>query len=291
MAFWTTILLTAAINAIAALGLFLQIRSGQFNIGVAVFVGVGGYVSGALGARFGLPPAVTIPISLVAGFLFGALFSALTLRLHHWFFAVTTLALSSAAVSGISLIDFFGGALGLSGVPFVTSPVPIVLSLLMSFLLICLIERSAVGLAIRATGDDQMLAQIFGVRVKLLRVMVFGFGAAIEALSGALLAHRFGLYQPTDLGFALSLSTIVAVMIGGKNSVWGPLLGTFFLVIMPEVIKVAPEGELLILGTLLLLVSMFCPDGLIGLIAEAVRRLRSFGSAIPEASAAPTPPQ
>ena len=126
MDFWITILLTASIAAIAAIGLFLQIRSGQMNVGMAVFVGVGGYVSGALGIHLGMPPALSIPIAIVAGFLFGALFSMITLRLHHWFFAVTTLTLSVAAVSGVGRIGVIGGALGLTGIPFLTHPAPIV---------------------------------------------------------------------------------------------------------------------------------------------------------------------
>lgn len=275
MGFWLTVFLSASVAAIAAIGLFLQIRSGQMNVGMAVFVGVGGYVSGALGVHLGLPPALTIPLAVAAGFLFGAAFSALTLRLHHWFFAVTTLTLSVAAVSGVGRIGIIGGALGLTGIPFLTHAVPILAALVVTFALAWWIDRSAVGLAIRATGDDEVLAQVFGVRVKLLRVVVFGIGSAMAALSGALHAHRFGVYQPSDLGFHTSLLLFVYVIVGGKTSVWGPLVGTFFLHLVPEVVKISPEAELIVFGLLMLLVAVALPDGVAGAIRSSVRLLSS----------------
>lgn len=273
MDFWTTVLLSSAITAIAAIGLFLQIRSGQLNVGMAVFVGVGGYVSGALGVRTGMPPMLSIPIAVAAGFVFGALFSLITLRLHHWFFAVTTLTLSVAAVSAVGRIDVIGGALGLTGIPFITHPVPIVAALIATFAIAWKLDNSAVGLAIRATGDDEVLAQVFGVRVRMLRVLVFGIGSAMAALSGALHAHRFGVYQPSDLGFHLSMMLFVYVIVGGKTSVWGPLVGTFFLHLMPEIIKISAEAELIVFGLLMLVVAVAMPDGVAGALRVLLGRL------------------
>ena len=275
MDFWITILISAFISSIAATGLFLQIQSGQLNVGMAPFVGIGGYVSGALCLHLGLAPAVSIPLAIVAAFVIGALFSALTLRLHHWFFAVTTLTLSVAAVSGVGMIGVFGGPTGLVNIPFVNSPVPVVISLVATVALAWGIQRSRIGLAIRATGDDERLSEIFGVRVKLLRVLVFGIGSAMAALSGALHAHRFGIYQPSDLGFHHSLLLFVYVIVGGKRSVFGPLIGTFFLFLAPEVIKVSPEAELMVFGALMLVVATWMPDGLAGAGKALATRLRS----------------
>ena len=272
MDFWTTILLSAAVTAIAAIGLFLQIRSGQMNVGMAVFVGVGGYVSGALGVRLGMSPLLSIPIAVLAGFVFGALFSLITLRLHHWFFAVTTLTLSVAAVSGVGRIEVLGGALGLTGIPFLTHPLPIIAALLATFTIAWWVDRSTVGLAIRATGDDEVLAEVFGVHVKLLRITVFGLGSAMAALSGALHAHRFGVYQPSDLGFHLSMMLFVYVIVGGKTSVWGPLVGTFFLYVMPEIIKISAEAELIVFGLLMMLVAVCWPEGVAGALRSASDR-------------------
>jgi branched-chain amino acid transport system permease protein len=274
VAFWTTVLLSASISAIATIGLFLQIRSGQLNVGMAVFAGVGGFCTGVLSTRGGLPPALTIPLAAALGALLGGVFSALTLRLHHWFFAVTTLALSVAAVSGVGQFDLLGGPLGLSGLPLVSSAWPVLLSLCVTFAVALAIDRSAVGLAVRATGDDQVLAQVFGVRVKRLRVLIFALGSAMAALSGALHAHRFGVYQPTDLGFHPSLLLFVYVIVGGKKSVWGPLLGTFFLFVVPELIRITPETELIVFGALMMLVAVAFPNGLAGAVgALAARRL------------------
>lgn len=271
MSFWITILLSASISAIAAIGLFLQFRSGQLNVGMAPFVGVGGYVSGALGVHLGMAPLFSIPIAIAAGFVVGGAFSAVTLRLHHWFFAVTTLTLTIAAVSGVGMIGMFGGATGLTGIPYVTSPVAIFGALAATVVVAIWVDRSRIGLAVRAIGDDEILSQVFGVRVKRLRILIFGIGSALAALSGALHAHRFGVYQPTDLGFHQSLLLFVYVIVGGKRNVFGPLLGTFFLFTMPELIKIAPEAELIVYGFLMIIVATWMPDGLIGALRALLR--------------------
>jgi branched-chain amino acid transport system permease protein len=274
MAFWSTVLLSACIASIAATGLFLQIRGGQLNVGMAVFVGVGGYVSGGLGTLAGWAPAASIPSALIAGFAAGAGFAALTLRLHHWFFAVTTLSLSMAAVAAVGQIGFLGGNLGLTQIPFLTSPVVIVAVTVAASVIAYVLDRSPVGLAIRAMGYDPLLAEVFGVRTRLLRIMTFGLGSALAALSGALNAHRFGTYQPNDLGFEHSLLLFVYVIVGGKNSVWGPILGTFFLYTMPELIKIDPRAELIVFGALLLLIAVWLPGGIAGALTGATQRLR-----------------
>ena len=271
MEFWSTILLSATIASIAAMGLFLQIRNGQMNVGMAVFVGIGGYVSGLLSTKGGLPPGLSIPHAVLAGFLAGALYAALTLRLHHWFFAVTTLSLTIAAVATVSQIGYVGGALGMTEIPFVTSAPAILAAAVGTFAVAWGLDRSDVGLRIRAMGDDQVLAETFGVRVKRLRIAIFGLGSAMAALSGALNAHRFGTAQPGDLGFQPSLLLFVYVIVGGKNSVWGPVLGTFFLFCAPEIIKIAPEAELLVYGALMLAVAVWMPNGIAGGLQALLR--------------------
>ena len=278
MGFWTTILLSASISAIAAIGLFLQIRSGQMNVGMAVFVVVGGYTSGAMSSIFGLSPVVSIPISVLAGMLFGAVFSAITLRLHRWFFAVTTLSLCIAAVSVVSNIGVVGGGLGLMNIPIIGSSIPILCGLALTFAIAFWIDRSAVGVAIRATGDDEVVAEVFGIRVRQLRIAVFAVGSGMAALAGALQAHRFGMYQPTDLGFQNSMLLFVYVLVGGKANVFGPVVGSFSLFILPELIKIAPETELIVYGALMIAVAVAMPLGIAGLLAAA------FSSRRPRAS-------
>ncbi|MBS0638871.1 MAG: branched-chain amino acid ABC transporter permease [Acetobacteraceae bacterium] len=274
MGFWTTIFLSACVSSIAATGLFLQIRGGQMNVGMAVFVGIGAYTSGALGTLSGWQPVASIPVAVAVGFLVGMGFSALTLRLHHWFFAVTTLSLSLAAVAAAGQIGFLGGNLGLTNIPFMTDPTVIIACAVAAVAVAWRIDHSAAGLAIRAMGNDQVLAEVFGVRTRLLRIVTFGVGSALAALSGALHAHRFGTYQPNDLGFHNSLLLFVYVIVGGKNRVWGPVLGALFLFMMPEVIHIDPRAELIVFGALMLLVAVLLPDGLAGALVAAVRPLR-----------------
>ena len=96
----------------------------------------------------------------------------------------------------------------------------------------------------------------------------------MAALSGTLSAHRFGTAQPVDLSFQPSLLLFVYVIVGGKNSVWGPLLGTFFLLCVPEIIKITPETELVVFGALMMIVGGWMPGGIAGGL-QALGRFRS----------------
>jgi len=274
MEFLTHILLSAALYAISAIGLFLQIRSGQLNVGMAVFVGIGGYGTGVLSLDYGISPFITIPLAIVFGFIAGGLFSALTLRLHHWFFAVTTLSLSIAAQGSVGRVPFLGGPNGLAGIPALRSSLLVVALLLIVIAIVYVLDRSRVGLAIRATGDDEQLSQIFGVKVKRLRIFVFALGSAIGAASGALNAHRFGVYQPTDLGSEMSLMLLVYVIVGGKRSLWGPIMGTLALYVLPELFEVPPQVRIMIFGALMIICAMFMRDGITGALSTLFKRGR-----------------
>jgi branched-chain amino acid transport system permease protein len=276
MEFLSHILLSGALYAVAAIGLLLQIRSGQLNVGMAVFVGIGGYATGVLSIDYGLSPFVTIPVGIVLGFVAGGLFSALTLRLHHWFFAVTTLSLSIAAQGSVGRVSFLGGPNGLAGIPPLRSPALVIALLVVTIAIVYFLDRSRAGLAIRATGDDEQLSQIFGVRVKRLRIFVFALGSAIGAASGALNAHRYGVYQPSDLGSEMSLMLLVYVIVGGKRMLWGPILGTLVLYVLPEFIEMPPQIRVIIFGSLMIVCAMFMRDGIAGALAALVSRGRQL---------------
>ena len=84
------------------------------------------------------------------------------------------------------------------------------------------------------------------------------------AASGALNAHRYGVYQPGDLGFEASLMLFVYVIVGGKRSVLGPIVGVLMLYVLPEAIEVVPQARLIVFGLLMILCAVLMPEGIVG---------------------------
>jgi branched-chain amino acid transport system permease protein len=141
-----------------------------------------------------------------------------------------------------------------------------------------LVDRSAFGLRLRAIGEDEVAAEAMGVDTTLAKLTTFVIASTFPALAGALYAWRLSYIDPSS-GFptAYEVRTILMAIFGGAGTVWGPLVGGFLFTAIGEVLwaKFA-EVHLLLFGTMILVVLLFMPEGLIPLLRR--RRLRQRGA-------------
>jgi branched-chain amino acid transport system permease protein len=252
-----------AINTIVALGLYIQMSTGQLSACQAAFMGIGGYASALLSVRLGLG----FPFALAAGALVSAiiagLFSALVLRLSHWFLAVATLAFGEALVVILLNVEPLGGALGFHGIPLRTTPLWVFGALVLTVYVLIRLEGSHFGYAFHAINHDDLAARALGVDVRRTRILAFALGGMFAGLGGGLLAHLNGLVQPTDLGFAQSLPFLLFVAIGGTRTFWGTLLGSVVLGFLPELLRFSTYDRYLLYGVLIIVVMILRPQGLL----------------------------
>ena len=270
-----TILTFIAIQAIVACGLNVIVGyAGQISLGHAAFFGIGAYASALLTTKAGLTFWTALPLVILLTGAIGLVLGMPSLRLREDFLAVTTIGINFIVESVFLYVPFFGGALGLGGIPSITLlgtrlRGPNFLYLCLAFLAVVLFlsrrfTRSWGGLACFALREEETAASSMGVSPIRFKLLAFVIGTAMAGLGGALYAHLMRFISATDFGFTLSVSMMSMVVLGGIGTLWGPVLGALILGVLPEVFRPLIDYRMLLNAAILLLMIRFQPAGLLG---------------------------
>jgi branched-chain amino acid transport system permease protein len=261
--FWTPVLITAGLNSIVALGLYITMSSGPLSVAHAALAGMGGYTGAVLTTNFGWPFPLAIAAGTALGFVTGLLLGLLIVRMNELVAGLTTLGFGETMVVVAFNIDYIGGANAFTGIPLRTT-----LWLVYGILVVLLFaawryDGSRLGFAARATRDSPVTAAAMGINVTWVKSLTFGIGAAIAGLGGVLRAHYILVQGPEDMGFFLSVGILIFVVFGGSYTFWGPLFGAMTLTILPELLRFSAKDRFIIYGVLLTVVIIVRPQGLI----------------------------
>jgi branched-chain amino acid transport system permease protein len=261
--------------AIAACGLNVIIGyAGLVSLGHAAFVGIGAYTAALLATKAGYSFFFSLPIVLGVCAVLGLLLGLPSLRVREDFLAITTIGINFIVEAVFNYVPFFGGALGIGGIP------PIILFgsrikgfgfffLCIFFLLLVLLacwwfSRSWAGLACFAMREEESAASSMGISAVRFKLLAFIVGTCIAGLSGALSAHYITFISAGDFSFSFSVHLLCVVVIGGMGTLWGPVLGAVILGALPEVFRPIVNYRILFYTVLLLLMIRFQPGGLLG---------------------------
>lgn len=292
--FYLSILVYAAIYAIAALGMCLLFGfAGQISIGQAAFFGVGAYTSAYVVMRLGLHPVAGTAAAMALAGLFGWLVSRPLLRLTTNYLAMGTLAFGMISFIAFSQLHGITGGLdpGISGLPpyrigplVLDSPrtmywlVGAVLCVVM-WLVINLVH-SRIGRALQALKASDVAAAGLGVDVVRYKVSTFTLAAALTGLAGSLFAHLQGSFTASGFGVGLSIELLIMVIIGSTTTPWGALFGALFMAIVPNLLEGFDHYRLLVYGVIMTAVMIYMPNGLGKALFDSVRAvLRRKGPA------------
>jgi urea transport system permease protein len=268
--------------------------AGIMSFGQALFFGTAGY-SVALVARdlditsiFVVIPAATF-IGLILSFLLGSFLLLGRLPPTAIFVALGTLTGSYAADRLARGWYYLGGQNGIPSIPLMTAgsytfaegPVYYYLALatvIVVYLLCRYLTRSQFGLALAGMREQEARIAFFGYRVQHLKAIVFSLAGAIAGLAGGLYAFHEGFVWPNMLGVVLSTQIVLYALFGGVGTLIGSVIG----VIVIEIVSFwladnYQEIWPIILGVLLLVVILFRPTGLIGLLVSERERVGRFG--------------
>jgi branched-chain amino acid transport system permease protein len=269
---------------LVALGLnVLSGYGGQTSIGHGALVAVGAYVAALLTTDAGFSFWTALPLALIAAGALGALMALPAFRLSAWYFALITLGFARV-VEGL-LTQWSPITHGFDGV--VGIPAPSIglyvfsardlywmaLAFAMSaFLVTRNLMASRWGRALQALRDNPLAGVGAGVSLGWLKIHAFAYSAVFAGAAGALFAVQKTVITPDDFTTDLSIFFLLVVVVGGLGRLHGPLLGTLAFFLLPELMTGLESWRLLVYGGLLLVLSLYMPDGVAGGLEALAQR-------------------
>ena len=135
----------------------------------------------------------------------------------------------------------------------------------LSIVLLIALFKTPKGNALDAVGDNPDLAEASGISIQGSQMFAFVLGSGFAGFAGALLAHYLGFVSPESFNQHISVAAIIMLVIGGRGSVLGPILGALIMTPLPELFRSAIETQNIMYGVTLILVLKFLPMGLVGI--------------------------
>ncbi len=281
------ILIFVGIYAILAVSLDLIVGHGGFlSLAHGAFFGLGAYASALMAVQLGAPFLVGILCGMAVAAIVSLLVSIPSVRLHGDFFVVASLGFQIIAFSVFNnWMELTRGPLGIPGIPQpvvfgwqVDSNVEFVVLVAviatMTYLIVWRITTSPFGRVLHAIREDEVVAKAMGKNTLRFKVTVFAVSAALAASAGGLYAHYITYIDPTSFTIMESILIISMVIIGGAGRLWGPLIGAFVVVTLPELLRfvglpssMAASVRQIVYGVLLVVMMMLRPRGLVGTYA------------------------
>jgi branched-chain amino acid transport system permease protein len=272
-----------ALYAIGAMSVHLIFRVGQFSLGQAAFLGVGGYTSSLLTTNLKVSWWAAIVIGACFSAAVGALVGPIVLRLKGVYFVLFTFTFGEFVRQiFVDWTSVTGGSEGVSGIAapmFFNTPVSFYyLVLFFTVLTAAICGRllvSQFGDAVDAIRESEGLALSNGIPVFKVKIIVFVIACALVGVQGSLQASFVHYISPLSYGFSESLKLVVINVIGGLNTLWGPILGSIFIVALPELLRSWVDYQWVFYGLALILLMRYLPGGLFD-IGAAVRSLVDY---------------
>ncbi|HEX4823772.1 MAG TPA: branched-chain amino acid ABC transporter permease [Candidatus Polarisedimenticolaceae bacterium] len=302
--FAAKLLMDIGINVILAVSLNLVNGfTGQFSIGHAGFMAVGGYTAGCItyyGSFLLFGNTQVQPgwlshgdLLFLGGCLAGAVVAAIagiivglpSLRLRGDYLAIVTLGFGeilrvmlqrTGDVLGTAdevhkasvgtLATSLGGSLGFSGIPYYTDLFWIYTFVTITLVVALRLKFSSYGRAFLSVRENEIAAEAVGINTTRLKVRAFVLAAAFAGIAGGLFAHEVGTsLNPRELGFQKSFDIVIMVVLGGMGSVSGAVLAAIVLTLLPEALRSFSEFRMPIYALALILMMILRPQGILGL--------------------------
>lgn len=278
------LLTLAEIFALVALGLnLLTGYAGQISLCHAGFFGVGAYATALLTTKAGLPYLVSLLLGALLTTAIGAVVAVPALRLKSLYLAIATLGFGVVLQKIIfEWRGLTGGGGGLAlGAPIIAGRelgTTDLYYLTLAFVLLGLwgarnVSRGRTGRALLLIKESEIAAASLGIDIARYKVMAFAISAFYAAIAGGLYAYLVRYINPESFNVGLSIGFLSMVVIGGLGTIGGSIVGAAFYVIVPELLRGIKDAPGLVFGLLLVIVMVFMPRGLWGMLRQLLNLL------------------
>ncbi len=265
--------------------------TGQFNIAHAGFIGIGAYISALAATKFLLSFWIALPLAILGTGLSGLLIGYPSLRLRGVYFALTTLGFGEIlSLVFENWIPVTGGPMGITGIPAPTAirlPGGISFAfdskvgfyyLCLTFMLLSLyfnrqLLKSRLGRAMLGVRENEDLTQSLGISITRTKITAFVLATMFLGLCGSLYAHYFRFISPVSFSVAETFRHVTMLIVGGKGTLLGPLVGALIFTILPEILRSIEDYQWVAYGAILMVCIVFLPKGIVGLIKDIRDRL------------------
>jgi len=261
--------------------------AGYISLGNSAFLGLGAYTTGILAVRAGLSPFVGCLVGGLVSALAAALLSLVTRRTRGMYFVIVTFAaLQLLGVAAATWTDLTGGSQGLA-LPLPTWDLsyqnwpfyyPMLALLAVTVAVSAWVRRGKLGLGLFAIQDDEDKAAGLGLRTALYKMIAFVLGGAFLGVAGGLYAYYVSFLNVAAVfDIVTSVLIVLAVLLGGRGTLWGPVLGAFIVAPVSNLTSTGLGGadsgavRLLLFGGLLGAVAIFLPRGVLPVFQSWLR--------------------
>ena len=258
-----------------ALSQAIVFRAGTFSVASSGFAALGAYCAAILTVKQGVHPAAAVAMGTLLGLMAGLLLAMPLARLRGVYQAIASLAFVEVIVALILYFeDLTGGPLGFHNIPRLVTPWMLFAAVVLTMALLIILGRGGIGRAFDAMRQDPAVAASLGVNPTRYHVLSFALSGAIAGLFGGLDALRNFSLTAEQFGFSILIATLSAVVLGGRRTVFGPLVGVTILVLLPEIFRPLADYRQAVYGLLLVLVMAYLPFGVFDTLLMSLRHRR-----------------
>ena len=266
--------LTIITYGILALGLNIVVGyAGLLDLGYAAFFAIGAYTTALLETLTGMNFWETIPFSLVFTGIAGIIIGYPTLRMRSDYLAIVTLGFGEIVRIIATNLNITGGPNGIYGINpanfmghDLTAPKQVyalgLVLLVLVLIFVIRLGRSRLGRAWTSLREDEAAAEAVGVPTLKVKMLAYVIGALVGGLGGSLFAARFGAIDPSSFTYAQSVAILIIVVLGGRGSIPGMLLGAIVVAGLPEALRFLHLWREFIFAVALILLMLLRPQGL-----------------------------
>ena len=280
--------IVSAIFVIIALGLNLIVGYvGQLSLAHAAFFALGAYVSALLFIKFKWSMWIGLPAAaLITGIIAFALGWVILRVRGHRFVIITVAFAEIMKLVATNWIDVTRGFMGLPGLTIPALYIPGVGAIdlsskerfyyvaltaaILTFWLCAKLVGSSIGRAFVLVRENEVLAESLGISALRYCMIAFVAGAAMAGAAGSLYGHYVGFVSPDLFNFSYITIMLIMVILGGKGTLIGPVLGAVIFTFLPEMLREASHYRMVIFATILILATMFMPRGIIFPVSETL---------------------